>query len=75
MATAIGTSPRRATSVRGRTNTVHAASVADKSLDGVFDGAPSVLPDADGNGICDERDSKAFGLASKLRKARFFINP
>lgn len=56
-------------------STVYAAIAADKDMDGVFNDAPSVLPDADGNGICDERDLKAFGLASNVRKANFFINP
>lgn len=56
-------------------STVYAAIAADKDLDGVFNDAPSVLPDADGNGVCDERDLKAFGLASNIRKASFFINP
>ena len=56
-------------------STVYAAIAADKNLDGIYNDAPSVVPDADGNGICDERDLKAFGLASNIRKASFFINP
>lgn len=56
-------------------STVYAAIAADKDRDGVFNDAPSVLPDADGNGICDDKDLKAFGLASNIRKASFFINP
>ena len=56
-------------------STVHVAIAADKDLDGVFNDAPNVLPDADGNGICDDKDLKAFGLASNIRKATFFINP
>ena len=47
----------------------------DHNGDGDFNDAPSVLPDADGNGICDKNDLKAFGLASNIEKARFFINP
>ncbi len=47
----------------------------DHNGDGVFNDAPSVLPDADGNGVCDKKDLKAFGLASNIEKARFFINP
>ena len=34
-----------------------------------------VVPDADGNGVCNDKDLKAFGLASGVRKANFFINP
>ena len=56
-------------------STVYAAIAADKNRDGVFNDAPDVLPDADGNGICDDKDLKAFGLASNIRKASFFINP
>jgi hypothetical protein len=47
----------------------------DHNGDGVFNDAPNVLPDADGNGVCDKNDLKAFGLASNIEKARFFINP
>jgi len=56
-------------------STVYAAIAADKDRDGVFNDAPNVVPDADGNGICDEKDLKAFGLASNVRQASFFINP
>jgi hypothetical protein len=56
-------------------STVFAAIAADKDLDGVFNDAPSIVPDADANGMCDERDLKAFGLASNIRKTNFFINP
>lgn len=47
----------------------------DHNGDGIFNDAPNVLPDADGNGVCDKQDLKAFGLASNIEKARFFINP
>jgi hypothetical protein len=33
-----------------------------------------VLPDADGNGLCDNKDLEAFGIASNIEKADFFIN-
>ena len=56
-------------------STVYAAIAADKDLDGVFNDAPGIVPDADGNGVCDERDLKVFGVASNIRKASFFINP
>lgn len=57
------------------TSTVNVALAADKNLDGVFNDAPGVVPDADSNGVCDDKDLKAFGLASNIRKATFFINP
>lgn len=56
-------------------STVYVAVAADLNGDGIFNDAPAVLPDADGNGFCDEKDLKAFGVASNIRKARFFINP
>lgn len=56
-------------------STVYVALAADKGADGVYNDAPNVVPDADGNGICDEKDLKAFGLASNIRKATFHINP
>ncbi|BAU49654.1 hypothetical protein SVA_3106 [Sulfurifustis variabilis] len=56
-------------------STVYAAVAADRDGDGVFNDAPAVLPDADGNGVCDAKDLKAFGLASNVAKSSFFINP
>jgi hypothetical protein len=56
-------------------STVLAAVAADRNGNGVFDDAPNVIPDADGNGICDEKDLQAFGLASGIAKARIFIAP
>jgi hypothetical protein len=51
------------------------AVAADLNRDGIFNDAPAVVPDANGDGVCDRRDLKAFGLASNIEKARFFINP
>jgi hypothetical protein len=56
-------------------STVLAAVAADRNGNGVFDDAPSVILDADGNGICDEGDLQALGLASGIAKARIFIAP
>ncbi len=55
-------------------STIHVAVADDINGDGIFNDAPNVLPDADGNGICDDKDLKAFGIASNIEKARFFIN-
>jgi hypothetical protein len=33
------------------------------------------VPDANGDGVCDRKDLKKFGLASNVAKAEFFINP
>lgn len=56
-------------------STVYAAVAADHNGDGVYNDAPAVVPDADGDGTCDARDLEAFGLASNIAKASFFINP
>jgi len=55
-------------------STIYVAVAKDLNRDGVFNDAPNVVPDADGNGVCNKRDLKQFGLASKVEKTRFFIN-
>ncbi|PSJ16297.1 hypothetical protein C7H79_14170 [Nitrosomonas supralitoralis] len=55
-------------------STVYAAIAADKDFDQILNDAPDVIPDADSNGICDDKDLKAFGVSSNIRKATFFIN-
>lgn len=56
-------------------STVLAAVAADLNGDGIYNDAPAAVPDADGNGVCDRKDLRAFGLASNIARARFFINP
>ena len=56
-------------------STILVAVAADLNRDGIFNDAPAVVPDANSDGMCDRRDLKAFGLASNIEKARFFINP
>lgn len=51
------------------------AVAADLNNDGIFNDAPAVIPDANADGVCDRHDLKAFGIASNIEKARFFINP
>lgn len=53
---------------------VHAALADDRNQDGIYNDAPAALPDADGNGICDAKDLKAYGIASNIRKATFIID-
>lgn len=53
---------------------IYVAVAADLNEDGIFNDAPSVVPDADGNGVCNQRDLRAFGIASNIEHARFFIN-
>jgi len=47
----------------------------DLNGDGIFNDAPAVVPDVDGNGICNAHDLKAYGIASNIESAKFFINP
>ena len=56
-------------------STIYVAVVDDLNGNGIFDDAPSVVPDSDMDGDVDEKDLKALGLASKVEKATFFINP
>jgi len=55
--------------------TVWVAIAADRDGNGVYDDAPDVVPDADGDGACDERDLRALGVASNVARADFFVNP
>lgn len=56
-------------------STIMAAVAADLNGDGIYNDAPAVVPDADGDGVCTKKDLRAFGLASNIAKAKFFINP
>ncbi len=56
-------------------STIYVAVVDDLNDNGIFDDAPSVVLDSDMDGDVDEKDLKALGLASKVEKATFFINP
>jgi len=56
-------------------STILVAVAADHNGDGIYNDAPAVVPDVDGDGVCTKKDLKAFGLASNVAKAKFFINP
>ena len=56
-------------------STIYVAVVADLNGDGVYNDAPNVIPDSNGDGVCDKKDLKAFGVASNIKKVDFFINP
>jgi len=58
----------------GTSSVVFAAVAEDLDGDGIFNDAPDVVPDVDGNGICNATDLVAVGLASNIAGARFFIN-
>jgi len=56
-------------------STIYVAVAGDANHDGVYNDAPNVVPDVDGDGVCNAKDLKALGLASNIAKARFFVNP
>jgi len=54
---------------------VYVAVAEDFNGDGIYNDAPAVVPDANGDGKCNARDLKAMGVASNIAKAKFYINP
>ena len=60
---------------KGVETVLYAAVVADLNGDGIYNDAPNVVPDSNRDGILDEKDLVALGLASNVAKVSFFINP
>ena len=58
---------------RNVNSTVYVAIAADKNGNGILDDAPATVPDANGDGKVDESDLRAFGVASNIESADFFI--
>jgi hypothetical protein len=50
------------------------AVAADKNKDGIYNDAPAVVPDANGDGHIDAADLKAFGVASNIAVVPFQIS-
>ena len=50
------------------------AIASDKNGNGIFDDAPNVVPDANGDGIIDAVDVVAFGVVSNIAQVDFVIN-
>ncbi len=50
------------------------AIASDRNGNGIFDDAPNVVPDANGDGKIDSTDLVAFGVASNLVQVDFVIN-
>jgi len=53
---------------------VYVAVAKDINGDGIYNDAPAVVPDTNGDGKCDARDLRAFGVASNVAKTKFYIN-
>lgn len=47
----------------------------DLNGDGIYNDAPNVVADVNGDGMCTAKDLKALGVASNVATTRFFINP
>lgn len=54
---------------------IYVAVAKDLNGDGIYNDAPAVVIDSDGNGMCDARDLRAMGIASNIETAEFYINP
>lgn len=58
---------------RKTASTLYATEISDRNHDGVYNDAPDVVPDANGDGRCDERDLNALGTDSDIKIVHFFI--
>ncbi len=58
-----------------RKTTIYVAIAADLNKDGIFNDAPNLVVDSDGDGKIDEFDLREFGVASRVVEQRFFVNP
>jgi hypothetical protein len=54
--------------------TLTVAEVADLNHDGIYNDAPNVVPDANGDGRIDRHDLKALGVASNIVQVPFHIS-
>jgi len=55
-------------------STLYVAVADDLNGDGIYNDAPNVIADSNGDGVCDKKDLKAMGVASNIKKVEFFIN-
>ena len=53
---------------------LYVAIAKDLNGDGIYNDAPAVIPDINNDGKCNKRDLKAYGVASKIVKSKFYIN-
>lgn len=55
-------------------STLTVALISDLNHDGIYNDAPNVVPDANGDGTIDARDLEAIGVASKITTIPFHIS-
>ena len=58
----------------GVRSTLFVAVADDLNGDRIFNDAPDVLPDTNGDGICTQQDLMDYGVASNIEQVNFFIN-
>jgi len=54
--------------------TLTVAVIADLNHNGIYDDAPNVITDQNGDGLIDRRDLKAIGVASNIETVTFHLN-
>lgn len=54
--------------------TLFAAVVSDLNGDGIYNDAPDVLPDMNGDGLCTQQDLIDYGVVSNIEQVHFHIN-
>ena len=54
--------------------TVTVAVIADLNKNGVYDDAPDVVKDMNGDGVIDAKDLKMIGVASNIKTVKFHLN-
>ena len=55
-------------------STMYTAVASDLNHDGIHNDAPDVVPDANGDGVCNEFDIRKFGVDSRVAETHFTIN-
>ncbi|MCB1785444.1 MAG: hypothetical protein KDJ33_04285 [Gammaproteobacteria bacterium] len=55
-------------------STLFVALADDLDGDGIYNDAPDVVPDSDGDGVCTQQDLMDLGVASNIEQVKFFIN-
>lgn len=55
-------------------STLFVAVASDLNDDGIYNDAPDVLPDMDGDGLCTHRDLAELGVVSNIEQVHFHIN-
>ena len=54
--------------------TVTVAVIADLNHNGIYDDAPAVIPDMNGDGVIDAKDLAMMGVASNIKTVTFHLN-